>query len=140
MKQKSKTVLRGYVNEKDRIATAIIAGANLEAWRQGKYDYPSGDPVGPWTVPVTRRRHFDITEASERVSAITERAKIREKNRREAAEKKALEAAREGQGDAPEEERVSVGNIISSKDIAPPRAKKKPPKETGSEGDGEWLQ
>lgn len=116
---KSKLVKRGYVNEKERVRIALQAGARLEAWRKGTYDYPEDGSIDDGTdpefqVPMHRHRGFDIEDASQNLALIEARARERHRAREE------LRKTRERLGGKATQEAVSQGDIISSEQSPDP--------------------
>lgn len=55
----------GYVSAKKRIETIMLAGQRLKDWRENMFDFNSDQEID-WSVEVpTRRKGFDMAEASQ---------------------------------------------------------------------------
>jgi hypothetical protein len=114
--QKTKLVKRGYVDHQERIRNSLEAGHRLELWRQGKYDFPDGmEPSGDqFEVPKTRRKGYEMADASMDLRALSERAEMRKRAKKDT-----------------ENEAVSTSDTNIKSDVSQDGAVKKPVKKEG---------
>lgn len=89
----------GYVPSKQRIEEFMLAGRRLKEFRMSQYDFPDPNAIDPTVFDPTRKKGYDMADATQDSMRLTGRLKTSQQRKAEdeALKKAEADALKQGQ-------------------------------------------